>query len=71
MLFRSPIPDSVDEQARAVDRLESATEQSEQLRETYERKLLALDELKKSLLQRAFTGALTAKSTDKKLEAVA
>ena len=43
----------------------------DQLAAVYERKLTALDELKKSLLHQAFTGALTAKSTDKQLEAVA
>jgi len=36
-----------------------------------EQKLSALDELKKSLLHQAFNGALTAKSTDQQLEAVA
>lgn len=36
-----------------------------------ERKLTALDELKKSLLHQAFTGALTAKSTDRQVAEVA
>jgi type I restriction enzyme S subunit len=53
-----PIPDSVDEQAKIVDCLEKVAEQSEQLREVYERKLIAIDELKQSLLHQAFSGAL-------------
>jgi type I restriction enzyme S subunit len=53
-----PIPGSVDEQARAVDQLERVVEQAEQLQMKCERKLAALDELKKSLLHQAFTGAL-------------
>lgn len=58
------IPDSIAEQRAAVDQLESMEEQSELLQGTYERKLTALDNLKKSLLHQAFTGALTAKSSD-------
>ena len=41
------------------------------LEAVYERKLATLNELKKTLLHQAFNGALTAKSTDKQLEAVA
>jgi type I restriction enzyme S subunit len=66
-----PIPDAVHEQAQVVDRLGSAAEQSEFLQGVYGRKLAALDELKKSLLHQAFTGALTANATDKQMEAVA
>jgi hypothetical protein len=43
----------------------------EKLSEVCKAKLDALDELKKSLLHQAFTGQLTAKSTDRQLEAVA
>lgn len=57
-----PIPSSVDEQARVVDKLEKVTEQSEHLQGVYERKLAALNELKKALLSLAFTGALTDKA---------
>lgn len=66
-----PIPTTLDEQAEVVDRLERGMEKSEQLQGVYERKLAALDKLKKSLLHQAFTGQLTAKSNDKQLEAVA
>jgi len=53
-----PIPVSVDEQAQVVGRLEIVAEQSELLQAAYERKLAALDELKRSLLHQAFSGAL-------------
>ncbi len=53
------IPSTVAEQAQVVDRLESMAEQSELLQATYQRKLDALDELQKSLLHQAFSGALT------------
>lgn len=41
------------------------------LSEVYRQKLAALDELKKSLLHQAFTGQLTAKSTDQQVAEVA
>jgi type I restriction enzyme S subunit len=41
-----------------VARLESVAEQSTSLEGLYERQLAALDELKKSLLHQAFSGAL-------------
>ncbi|WP_313275635.1 restriction endonuclease subunit S [Stenotrophomonas sp.] len=66
-----PIPTTLNEQAEVVDRLERIVEQSDQLQGVYERKLAALDELKKSLLHQAFTGQLTVKTTDQQLEAVA
>ena len=65
------IPSSVDEQAQVVDRLERIGEQSELLQALCERKLAALDELKKVLLSRAFNGELTEKSTDKQVVEVA
>ncbi len=66
-----PIPETLDERSEVVDRLELGMEQIEQLRGVYERKLAALDELKKALLHQAFTGQLTAKSTDHQKESVA
>lgn len=66
-----PIPATLDEQAEVVDRLERGMELSEQLQGVYERKLTALDEIKKSLLDQAFTGALTVKSTDRQVAEVA
>ncbi|MGE0496943.1 MAG: restriction endonuclease subunit S [Ramlibacter sp.] len=59
------------EQKRLLAALEAVRLQTERLCETYRSKLAALDELKKSLLHQAFSGALTAKSTEAQLEAVA
>ena len=46
------------EQQRIVAKLDSFTTGTEQLKAIYEQKLVALDELKKSLLHQAFTGQL-------------
>lgn len=65
-----PVP-STQVQRNIVERLRATQELSDRLQSVYRRKLAALDELKKSLLHQAFAGALTAKSTNKELEAVA
>ena len=61
----------LDEQRALAKRIELLSAGADQLASTYGKKLVALDELWKSLLHQAFTGALTAKSTDEHLEAVA
>jgi type I restriction enzyme S subunit len=53
-----PIPESVEEQARIVNGVESLQEETQRLARLYERKLAALEELKKSLLHQAFNGEL-------------
>jgi type I restriction enzyme, S subunit len=53
-----PIPTSVEEQAKVVNGLELLAEETQRLESLYQRKLAALDELKKSLLHQAFSGAL-------------
>jgi type I restriction enzyme S subunit len=53
-----PIPESVEEQARIVNGVESRQEETQRLTRLYERKLAALEELKKSLLHQAFNGEL-------------
>jgi type I restriction enzyme S subunit len=53
-----PIPVAVDEQALIVSRIELLQEESQRLESIYQQKLLALDELKKSLLHQAFSGSL-------------
>lgn len=58
-------------QAEVTEALRAAESECQALAALYERKLTALGELKKSLLHQAFTGALTAKSTDKQLETAA
>ena len=52
-----PFPD-LDVQRRLVAELNELSEASESLQNIYQRKLAALDELKKSLLHRAFSGQL-------------
>ena len=68
--IRLPLP-KLEVQASVVAALDAIAEGVEVLEGIYQSKATALDELKKSLLHQAFTGALTAKSTDKQLEAVA
>jgi len=53
-----PMPKSIDAQAKIVDSLKSLSEETQRLESLYQRKLAALDELKKSLLHRAFSGQL-------------
>jgi type I restriction enzyme S subunit len=55
--FVLPLP-SVDEQERIVDALETLSKETQHLTRLYERKLAALEELKKSLLHQAFNGEL-------------
>ena len=52
------IPDTIDEQQRVVDEIAALSERTERLEAVYQQKLTALDELKKSLLHRAFNGDL-------------
>ncbi len=52
-----PFPSST-EQARIVDQLDTLNVETQRLESLYQRKLAALDELKKSLLHQAFSGAL-------------
>lgn len=51
-------PISTTEQKTIVDKLESLSEETQRLSSVYQQKLVALDELKKSLLHHAFTGQL-------------
>ena len=64
-----PMP-SVNAQARIVAQLEALSEEIQRLESLYQRKLTALDDLKKSLLHQAFSGQLTsAKQTSVSLPA--
>jgi type I restriction enzyme S subunit len=54
---RFPFP-SVAEQKHIVAKLDALAEETQRLASLYQRKLAALDELKKSLLHQAFSGAL-------------
>ncbi|ULN67380.1 restriction endonuclease subunit S (plasmid) [Vibrio gigantis] len=53
------VPASLEEQQVIVEKISILKERTEELEATYKSKLKALDELKKSLLQQAFTGQLT------------
>ena len=53
-----PIPKLVEAQAKIVEGIESVSEETQRLESIYQQKLSALEELKKSLLHQAFTGAL-------------
>ncbi|MFC3149193.1 restriction endonuclease subunit S [Piscinibacterium candidicorallinum] len=60
-----------DAQCRDAERLDALDAEVDRLKRTSRAKLAALDELKKSLLQQAFTGQLTAKSADRQLATAA
>ena len=51
-------PESIAEQRRIVVKLDSLSEETQRLESLYQRKLAALEALKKSLLHEAFTGQL-------------
>ena len=53
-----PIPKSVETQAKLVESVESLQAETQRLARLYERKLAALEALKKSVLHQAFTGQL-------------
>ncbi|MFK3845524.1 restriction endonuclease subunit S [Stenotrophomonas sp. NPDC078853] len=59
------------EQQAIVAASDEVRDQTNRLEGVCVRKLTALDELKKSLLHQAFTGQLTAKTTDQQLKAMA
>ena len=67
---RFPFP-PLDQQRKIATRLNTIRETVQTLFEVVRRKVLSLEELKKSLLHQAFTGALTAKSTDLQVAEVA
>ena len=65
-----PLPTLL-EQKRIVAKLDALRVEAQRLEAIYQQKLTALTELKQSLLQRAFTGELTAEDKTVKVEAVA
>ena len=54
-----PFP-SIDEQEKIVEKLDFLSTETQRLEALYRQKLVALNELKQSILQKAFTGELTA-----------
>ena len=61
----------LEQQRRIIVALDGLLENGQRLTRIYERKLVALDALKKSLLHRAFAGELTANKVADLIEAVA
>jgi type I restriction enzyme S subunit len=61
----------IEKQAALVGQLDAIQEAADQLIDIYGRKVAALDELKRSLLQQAFSGGLSHKSIDKQVAEVA
>lgn len=59
----------LDEQNRIINKLNDLTIETRQLETIYQQKLAALNELKQSILQKAFTGELTADTTQQATEA--
>jgi type I restriction enzyme S subunit len=57
-LIEISFPQSLEQQETIVRRLDALTEETRRLTHLYERKLTALEELKKSLLHQAFNGEL-------------
>ena len=58
--FSFPVPISLEEQSRIVSNLQELSTETQRLETIYRQKLVALNELKQSILQKAFTGELTA-----------
>lgn len=56
--FTIPVPNTIAEQKAIVKKLKTISEETKELEAVYERKVAVVDELKKSLLQRAFAGEL-------------
>lgn len=65
--LKIPFPKSLKEQEMIIDKVESIAEQSQKLKDIYQRKINDLEELKKSILQKAFAGEL---KNENKLEYV-
>ena len=58
----------LEEQRRVVEQLASISNETQRLEAIYQHKLAALNELKQSILQKAFTGELTAEAGDRAVE---
>lgn len=61
-------PTSLSVQKRIVNQLDALSVETKQLEENYRKKLESLEELKKSILQKAFSGELTQQTTEIDME---
>ncbi|MES2650050.1 MAG: restriction endonuclease subunit S [Bacteroidota bacterium] len=59
--FTFPLPETIDAQMEIVKKLTILSAETRRLKAKYQQKLNSLDELKESILQRAFSGELTAR----------
>ena len=57
--FSIPVPKSLPEQHSIVAKLDAISAETKKLEAIYQKKLADLEELKKSILQKAFEGELT------------
>ena len=57
--FTIPVPKSLSEQRSIVAKLDALSSETKKLEAIYQKKLADLDEMKKSILQKAFSGELT------------
>ena len=57
--FTFPVPKSISEQNTIVERFNALSAETKEMEAIYQRKLTDLEELKKSILQKAFSGELT------------
>ncbi len=60
--FTIPVPDSLDEQEELVENLHTLLHETKELEDIYSSKLASLNELKQSILQKAFSGELTSEN---------
>jgi type I restriction enzyme S subunit len=56
--FIIPIPGDIEEQRQIVSKIDGLRAETQRLEAIYQKKLVALDALKKSILHQAFTGEL-------------
>jgi type I restriction enzyme S subunit len=56
--LKIPFPKSLKDQEMIIDKVESILEQTQKLKDIYQKKIADLEELKKSLLEKAFRGEL-------------
>ncbi len=64
--FTFPVPTQIEDQYKIVLSLRELSEQTQRLEAIYRQKITALNELKQSILHKAFTGELTADKADLK-----
>jgi type I restriction enzyme S subunit len=69
--FSFPVPTSLEEQSRIISNLHELQTETQRLETIYRQKLAALKELKQSILQKAFTGELTADTSKTVKEKIA